>query len=122
MKEYYDVMRNILNLSETSMDGLHHIASRLEEGHFESTVILMEDVVEAVYHIESSVLHFADKLEPNGLDSATANLRLALNSVVHAYEQGQRAKALVFMQQNLLPAFARWREELNVCLSPYVAC
>ena len=121
MKEYYEVIRNILGLAETSMDGLNHIASRLGEGHFDSTVNLMEDVVEAVYHIESSINLFSNKLGPNSLEIATANLRLALGSVVHAYEHGQRAKALLFLKHNLIPAFTRWQEELNLCLSPYVA-
>ena len=121
MKEYNDVVRNILNLSEKLIDGLNHIISKLEEGYFENTLSLFGHIVEAVYRIEKITRQLSGKLQTNGLEAATANLIFALNFVVCAYEHGQRVRILTIMRKNLLPAFENWRKTLNYCFSSYVA-
>lgn len=122
MKEYYDVIFKTMNLLDTSLEGLNNITSRVEEGDFESAVILIKDVIEAVYHIENSIRYYLIETRTNGLEVVTANLRFALYSVVYAYEHGQSVNSLAFIHHNLISALEKWREELYLSLNPYVAC
>ncbi|EWG11497.1 hypothetical protein [Cytobacillus firmus] len=61
MEKYIEVMKQCLEISETILEGLHHIQKLLSEGKFEQTIYLYEDVLLAYSTIENSVEPLKEK-------------------------------------------------------------
>ncbi|TVY08426.1 hypothetical protein [Paenibacillus cremeus] len=120
MEKYVDVMTRTLELSESCVEALEHIKLRINEGVFEDTMRLMEDLVNAVYQIETSMQSFLDQLPLNGIEDKPTQLRSALEHVVSAYEQGNSGKALEIIQFNLFPSCKHWKAEIDKALHPFV--
>lgn len=120
MEKYFDLIRKTLELLETCSEGLEHISLRLEQGHFNSTVSILEDVTAAIYEIQKASKQLLDRLPPSQLEHAADNLNFALKLVVSAYEKNDPAKALEFIQANLKPAYDEWHRQLADLIRPYV--
>lgn len=120
MEKHHDVMKRTVELSGSCVEALEHIKVRINDGAFEDTVRLMDDLVNAVYQIEKSMQGYLDQLPANGIEDKTIQLRNALDHTVSAYEQGEGGKALEIIQFNLLPSCKGWKEEIEMALHPYV--
>jgi hypothetical protein len=120
MEKYVNVMKRTLELSESCQEALEHIKARLNEGNFEETMRLMDDLVNGFYQIEKSVQAFSSSLPSNQMENTTNQVRKAMEHVVSAYEQGERGKVLEIIQFNLLPNYKKWKTELETTLHPFV--
>jgi RNA binding exosome subunit len=120
MDKYVEVMRHVIELSETVDGGLEHIKRRINEGYFEDTIQLFTDVVEAFSHIEKSIQPLLPHLPQNNLDSLTISLHESFEYAVSAYEKGEGGKVLEIIQFNLLPMYKKWQTVLEATLRPYI--
>jgi hypothetical protein len=120
IEKYLDVMKRMVELSETCLEGMEHIKLQLNEGRFEDSIRLMTDVVEAYHRMEKSLQDFLSQLSPNRIEELSNPLRRAFEYVVSAYEEGEGAKALEIIQFNLLPSYKKWKGELERSLNPYL--
>ncbi|WP_424766657.1 hypothetical protein [Paenibacillus sp. sgz302251] len=120
MEKHVDVMKRTIELSEGCLEALEHITVRLNEGAFEETIRLMDDLVNGFYQIEKSLQGFISKLSGHQLEETMNQLRNAIEHVVSSYEQGNRGKALEGIQLNLLPSFKGLNAELEVTFRPYI--
>lgn len=120
MEKYIDMIRKTLELLETCSEGLEHISLRLEQGHFNSTVSILEDVTAAIYEIQRASKQLLDQLPPSQIEHAADNLNYALKLVVSAYERKDLAKALEFIQANLKPSYNEWHRLMADQIRPYV--
>ncbi|MBO8138812.1 MAG: hypothetical protein H0Z40_11955 [Desulfotomaculum sp.] len=122
MNQYIEVMKRATELAETCLEGLEHVKKKLNEGHFESTMLLFHDSLDAFFRMQASVQPILGELPPNELESRADSLRDAFELAVSAYEQGDRAKVQEIMQFTLVPTYKKWQAELNRCLRPYLEC
>lgn len=120
MEEYIDLMKRTVELSESCVEVLEHIKLRINEGAFEETFRLMDDLVNSVYQIEVSMQGYLDQLPENRIIERTSQLRNALEHTVSAYEHGQSGKTFEIIQFNLLPSCKSWKAEIEKALYPYV--
>jgi hypothetical protein len=120
MEKYLDVMKRIVELAETCLEGMEHIKLQLNEGRFEDSIRLMTDVVDAYHSMEKSLQDFLSQLPPNRIEELSNTLRSAFEYMVSAYEEGKGAMALEIIQFNLLPSYKRWKGELERILNPYL--
>jgi hypothetical protein len=115
-----DVMKRTVELSESCLVAIDHIKARLNEGAFEDTIRLMDDLVNGFYQIERSLQGFISKLPLNQIEGLTNRVRSAMEHTISAYEQGDGGKVLEIIQFNLLPSLKSWKAELDQVLSPYL--
>lgn len=120
MEKYLEVIRRTLELSGTVLEGLEHIKYKLDEGDFESTITLFHDVVEAFYQMEKSIPPLMNQLPQNQLSDLTAYARESFENVVSLYENHMGIKALEMIRFSLIPAYQKWKAELERVFTPYV--
>ncbi len=120
MNKYINVMRQAKDLSDTCLEGLEHVKSKLKEGEFESTMMMFHDSANAFYQMLKSIQPVLKELPGNELESLSDSLRDTLELVVSAYAQGDRGKVLEILQFTLLPQYKKWQAELNRCFQPYL--
>jgi hypothetical protein len=115
MEKYMDIMQRTVELSESCLEGIHHIEKRLLEGQYEGTVFMLRDVLEAYYQLEKSTEIFVDSLPTNKLETLTDKLRVVFEKTVKGYEDDNYDSALKLIQTKLLPAYLKWQKELGRC-------
>lgn len=120
MDKYLDVIRKTLQLSETILEGLTYIQANLDLGEFEKTKTMFTDVIEGIYQIQQSISAFLSELPANEIAALNGKLKNSLDGVVSAYEQKKAAQLKEKMEDDLLPVFEQWQEELKRCLRPYL--
>lgn len=120
MDKYLDVIRKTLQLSETILEGLTYIQANLDLGEFEKTKTMFTDVIEGIYQIQQSISAFLSELPANEIAALNGKLKNSLDGVVSAYEQKKAAQLKEKMEEELLPVFEQWQEELKRCLRPYL--
>lgn len=116
-----EVVRGILTLLETILEGLEHIKVRLMEGHLADTMYLFEDVTRAFASINNSLEPIIQQFEPNQIVPLFDQLSKMIGEMAENYKQDQIEKAKSDMQFLLLPDFKRWKSELERCLNIYNA-
>jgi hypothetical protein len=119
MEKHIDVMKRILELTETMEEGLTHIRNQVNEGYFEASVPLVQDVIAAFASIEKSILDI-NNLPQAEFDEVFQNLRQGFNVLTEAYEQGSGGKSLEVLQFNVLPIFKKWKAALEKSFEPYI--
>ncbi len=55
MNKYIDVMKRTTELGETCLEGLEHIKSRLNQGEFDSTMMMFHESAKAFYQMHKSM-------------------------------------------------------------------
>ncbi|MBO8138801.1 MAG: hypothetical protein H0Z40_11900 [Desulfotomaculum sp.] len=118
--KYYEVMKRAVELSETVLEAMRQINTKLNEGSYQQAIPLLEDVMKACLSIDSAVQPIMPNLEPNELESLSEKLRNGFDLVVTAFEQGVPAKAQEIMQFNLMPSYKKWHAEINRVLKPHI--
>jgi hypothetical protein len=112
MEKYNDVLKRATELLETVHEGLLHIFKRLNDGHFEDTIYLFEDAVEAFSVIERSLNVIPKDILNKDLSELTAKVKDAIELIVSAYELKDYAKAKEILQFSLIPRCKKWNEAL----------
>lgn len=116
MEKHLNVMKKTVELAESCVETLEYIKSKLNQGSFEETVPLMNDLVIGFYQIEVSMQRYFDQLSVKRIEEKSNQLRSAMEHTVTAYEQRLSGKALEVIQFNLLPSCKRWKEEIEKAL------
>ncbi|MEN6390251.1 MAG: hypothetical protein ABFD04_07505 [Syntrophomonas sp.] len=116
-----EVIRQSLDLSNTIGEGLEYIKLRFEGGHFEETLILFQDVIQALISIQKAVQPIAANLSSNQLEPLIANINYSLEDVIAEFEKGNWSMTTGIIEQTLLPAYYKWQEELERCFVSHIA-
>jgi len=117
---YYEVMRQSLELSETMLNGIEHIRWKLAAGHFEEMLSLLQDVTEALVSIQEGGQQVAGEMKTGNPNDNMERLLSALDELVSAYESKDWEQALKAMENQVVPGFIAWKEELERCYRPAV--
>jgi hypothetical protein len=120
MNQYIEVVRNTMEIIPTMGEALEHIYVCLKEGNLQSTVDLLQDVIEAQAAIEDGIQSMEALLEDKNLWEQAQPFRSGLSLLVEAYEQNDLGNARELMQFTLLPAFKAWQNQLVVVLQPFL--
>ncbi|MTI80205.1 MAG: hypothetical protein FH758_04850 [Firmicutes bacterium] len=118
--KYYDVIKRAVDLSETGLEGMLHISSKLNEGNYQQAIPLLEDVMKACLSIDASIQPVLSELASNELESLGKKVRNGFELVVSAFEQGEPGKAQEVVQFNLMPNYKKWHAEINRVLKPLI--
>lgn len=121
MDNDFEVIRQSLDLSGTIREGPEYIKLRFEEGCFEETLTLFQDVIQALISIQKAVQPLVIKLFPNQLESFSADINYALEDVIAAFEKANWSVTTGIIEQSLLPAYCKWQEELERCFVSHIA-
>lgn len=119
--EQFQIAGDIINLSNTIMEGLEHIKSRIVDGYFEDTYYLLEDIINAIASIHKATEPLLPLLGDNQIEQYTEQLTHLIDEMTNNYQAKQIEKAKIDMQLVLIPAFKEWKNELERCLSNYIA-
>jgi hypothetical protein len=112
MEKYNDVLKKSTELLETVQEGLLYTLKRLNEGHFEDTIYLFEDAVEAFSVIERSLNVIPKDILNEDVTELTAKVKNAIELIVSAYELKDDAKVKEILQFSLIPRCKKWNEAL----------
>jgi hypothetical protein len=120
LEKYIDVIKRIVELSETMEEGLIHIRNQVNEGYFEFSVPLVTDVISAFASIEKSLWTSVDNVSNAELVNPFQNLQNSFNILTEAYEQGSGGRALEILHFNVLPTTKKWKAALEKSFEPYL--
>lgn len=120
MSDQQEVARDIMKLSETILEGMEHIDSRMKEGNVLDTSYLFQDIVSALTSIFNSLQPILPQLSENRVVVLSDQLIAAMADMTSGYEQKEEEKAAQALQ-GLLPVFHTWQNELDRCLRVYTA-
>lgn len=119
MEKHIEVMRKVLDLSETCQEAVEHIKSRLNEGELNETSSLMGDVVEGFYYMERALPGMLNVLPDNNIQFKMQRMQQSIVLMVTAYEVEKPGQVREKLQFNLQPALRSLRNELEAVLRPY---
>ncbi|SES27210.1 hypothetical protein SAMN04487944_1319 [Gracilibacillus ureilyticus] len=120
MEKQIDIIKNVLTLSETVMEGLLHIQSALNERQLEETMFLFEDIIQAFATIEGAINNLDSTYKSEEIIDKTTKVQQGLEVAVQQYEVKHRGKLQEVLQFNLLPSVKKWRQELENGFQKYV--
>ncbi|HWP95348.1 MAG TPA: hypothetical protein VN426_00710 [Syntrophomonadaceae bacterium] len=121
MDNIFDVIQKALELSATILEGMEHIHSKFNAGHYEDVLPLFQDVIQALISIQEAIQPMSIQLPVERLECLADALRVSLDQIALAYEQSNWGLASESMQNQLLPGYLTWKEELARCLGSYIA-
>lgn len=121
MEEKIDVMRKILELSETTLEGLKYVLRRIQEGHFEGTAGLFTDIVSSFYEMEKALLPYLAEFKETELERKRDELVQGMKLMLAAYEGDREIRPQEILKFSLLPRYRAWHEELRKAFKPYTA-
>ena len=119
--EQFQIASDIINLSDTIMEGLEHIKQRVLEGYLEDTYYLLEDIINAVASIHKATEQMLPVLGENRIEEYTQHINHLIDEMTNNYKEQRIEKAKTDYQLVLIPAFKIWKNELEKCLSDYIA-
>ena len=107
------VYQHILELAETTLEGLEHIQARAMEGRFEDTADLYTDVADSMCHMQAALAAVVHDYEDSEISKATAPVVESMQLVLAAYEGEKDVRPMEVMQFAMLPAYRRWYARLQ---------
>ncbi len=119
MPDSYEMVADILDLSDSVIQAMEHLQARLLEGHLEDSVYLLEDLKDAVTSIQNATELLMPQLDDNRIEDFTAELSRMVEEMSSTYEQRRLEKAKIDMQWVLIPVAKKWRDELGRCLTAF---
>ncbi len=120
MDRYIDIMKRTTELAETCLESLEHIKARLNEGEFESTMMMFHDFAHAFYQVQESIQPVLKELSDNEMKLLSDSLHKTIELIVSNYEEGNRGKVAEVLQFVMIPRYKRWQAEINNCFRPYL--
>lgn len=119
--DQFQIASDIINLSDTIMEGLEHIKQRVLDGYLEDTYYLLEDIINAVASIHKATEQMLPVLGENRIEEYTQHINHLIDEMTNNYKEQRIEKAKTDYQLVLIPAFKKWKNELERCLSDYIA-
>lgn len=120
MSKLFETANDVINLSNTMLEGLQHIAQRMEEGQLKETLFLFEDVMEGFASIQTSIGLLLEPDRQAELEYSSRGLRDSMERLARAYEEGSQEKARLEVQSSLLAAYYKWQDQLQSSLKQYL--
>jgi hypothetical protein len=120
MEKYIDVMRHMIELSHTCLEGVKYIQNHLSQGCLDCTVLLLEDFVHAFYSMDQSLNPMLTLFDSQHFEDMNLSVWDSIDSVVSAYEKDDESRALQLINAQLLPELIKWRSELEHTFYPYI--
>ena len=119
--EQFQIAGDIISLSDTIMEGLEHIKQRVLDGYLEDTYYLMEDIINAVASIHRAIDPMLPLMGENQIEELTCNINHLIDEMINNYREQRIEKAKIDFRLVLIPAFKEWKNELERCLSKFIA-
>jgi len=119
VNEQVEVMKKIMELTDTMEEGMEHIKEKLNQRAPGKAVKMLLDTTTAFTHIEEALEPMLEELPENSIQEKTDKLRSALAVMVSEYEKSKGLRGREILQFSLEPAFKNWRAELEEVLKPY---
>lgn len=111
-----EIHRMIIDLSETTAEGLEHINSLTMKGYFEDTAEIFTDVTNSFHETERALIATMENYEESSLKAAGSKVTEAMQLMLLAYEGDSKARPMEIIQFTLLPAYRRWQKEMHETL------
>jgi|SRR5699024_2879547 len=121
MEKYISVIKQSIELLNTTQEGLEHVQRLLKEGKFENSIPLFSDILLAFSTVESTVICLPEEILLDEAKGCTSKVRKALDFFVGTYEAKDYYKIQEILQFTLIPRFKRWKDLLEEMFSSYVA-
>ncbi len=119
MENLISIASDINELVTTIQEGLKHIQTRTEEGCFDDTLYLFEDIVQGLNSIMEALQTMVSSQKTSRNQDKTIILLDVLDEIYLAY-QNKTEGAGWLLNEKLLPAFAEWKAELETYLLPII--
>ena len=107
------VYQHILELADTTLEGLEHIQARTMEGCFEDTVDLYTDVADSMCQMQTALATVLPDYEESDLNTESDKVVESMQLVLAAYEGDKEVRPMEVMQFAMLPAYRRWHNQLQ---------
>lgn len=115
------VLRALLELIETCLEGLRYIHFRLNENIMSSTIYLLEDVVDSFFSIHYHLNPFNEKLEKSEyIQDYIYTLEYMLSELISDYEHRHIDNALIRLENYIIPQFTKLYEETSRNYIPFI--
>lgn len=115
-----ELKKRVLELSETTLEGLEHIRVRTSNGHFEETFSLFYDTVNSFHEMVKVIQPMLSELKQNMLEEKAAQVTRGMDLLLSAYEGSAGMPPLEILQFTLLPKYRDWQRELKDALEPFI--
>lgn len=109
-----------LELLKTIEDGFIHIQNQVSELNYEEAFIIMQDAMEGMAGIDNAIQPIIDRVGENDTDALYRDLKENINKAVNEFEKGQDVKLEDLIEQEVTPAFLKWKKEIERILKPYI--
>jgi len=120
MEKYREVIERILELLNTMEEGLDYVQNQLGELKYEEALIVVKDLIDALDSIDSSIQPMDNKLPQNNISALSSSLKACFDKVVGKFDQNNEVIIDSLLEKEVIPEFARWREEIDKVLRPYI--
>jgi len=120
MSNNYEITQRSLNLAATMQDGIEHIRERFAEGRFEEMLPLLQDVTQAFISIQQALLGRAEGMNSRCFTGYSERIYSGLSELVLAYELADWNQAVRSLENEVVPGFTLWKEELERCYRHHV--
>ncbi|WP_188206706.1 hypothetical protein [Alkalibacillus aidingensis] len=112
MDQQTQILKQSIDLSQTMLQGLEHIQALLNDGKFEETMYLFEDVVRAHLSVSKSLIN-KKEIDVSKINEKSQNIQDSFDKVVKAYETNDKGSVQQILQFTLIPKVKEWHEELD---------
>ena len=119
-EKFYEVMQKAAELSETCLEGLEYIKTKLEEGQYEKTIPMLINVLNAFYTMEKSLSPIVEELQNENITKLSERLRDNFDFLITQYQMHDINKVADIIELRLLPNYKRWQKELYKSCKPYL--
>ena len=120
VERYVDVMKQEVELVKTMQEGIGHIQTQLNEGQFEQSIVLFQDLMTAYAALQRSVTPVLAELKEDEVTPQFEKLRQALELVVSGYEEKKYERVKEVIQFTLLPSLQKMEQSLSEAFAPYI--
>jgi hypothetical protein len=120
MERYLDVLRNLISLSDTSIESLESISMELEQGNKENGLAYMIDFADAFYHMVKSIQQVSYKEWNQTLYNYTVQVNESLEEILSSWEWSEYGIIIAEIRSMLIPKYLIWQKSLQNCFQKYL--
>ncbi len=113
MDKRMDIYKSVLNLADTTLEGIEHVYQRTMDGRFDDTAEIFTDVADSFHEIKIALISYLPDYEKSDIDQSADEVVEGMKLLLLSYEGDQDVRPMVVLQFSLLPAFRRWHLALQ---------
>lgn len=114
-----EIINNIFPLLETIEEAAIHLKKQILELRWEESMNLIEDLLLGVSAIQESVEIMVQKSKFNIDIKLINNIKNAASKLLEVYKKGNYKKYSLCIENELVPAFIIWKNEVEKSLKLY---